>query len=320
MFGSSGPFYAFYTGDVLNMCRVTFTVHAPQEPIHSESVDLYHSGIPGSLGDRAGYSRNIDYGSEYYSCTITCGPQGTGEMLWGHVVSGANTEFSKKIVNPLVGPRWSNDDSYVTQSYEFGYPPYQISPVIPSAIINTSYIAVGTHDIEVNTTRESWVSYATAIVPSGDAEAIYLQAIQEKTSTKTGTVSHYANGNFGAATEVNTFSYESQTWNPPLYFTRYGWAPFGIENGWSAGADTPINEVVVTTEFDVKKLICKAGSVSLAKFDGISELHNPEVEEAATAFHVLAGASVRQPVVIADKADLIGISATLLAPVLVGWI
>lgn len=321
LFASSGPFYAFYTGETLNVCRVSFTIHQPDPPTHEESDNLYHGTTPGSLGDRAGYARDKDFGSEYYKCTITCGGQSTGEMLWGHVIVAENSEFRKVLTPPLFGPRFPMDTGYKTQQYEYGYPPYELSEVIHDALINTDgYVAIGDHEVETNTVREEWVSTATVVVPPFDSEAVYLHASQNKTTVKTGNISHWTYGWFGLATQVNTYDYDAEVWNT-VYFTKYVWSAFGAENGYSSGPDTPIFEDLTVPEIAIKKLVCRAGAVQLSNFDGISELHDPTTDEASGLFDVLTSASLANPVVIADKLDQpIGIDSGGDAPVFVGYV
>lgn len=164
-----------------------------------------------------------------------------------------------------------------------------------------------------------WLSTATVVVPLYDAEAVYLQAAQTRTSIKSGSVSHWTSGYFGSATQVNAL--RGNVFDPPVYFTRFGWNAFGAENGLPAGPDTPIYDVQVVPEIVVKSLVCKAGVVQLDNFDGISQLHDPEADEATGLFKVRSGTSTRHPVVIADKLDRpIGVSVAGYAPVIVGYV
>lgn len=322
-FECDAAFYAFYTGDALQLCRVTMTLMSVP-PDSRDASDQFVNSLTGevqfvSLGPAPGYLREKNYGGAYWSCVITCGDTSTGSLVTGHATNESKIEMKKTIVAPHADGGFGFADGVWTQAYEYGYPPYQLSEVFESSRKNNGYFVGGVSDIDRLSVHEETLSIATAVVPFNDSEAIYLQAVREKTTTTTGTTEHWINDRHPGCVAYVTYVLPSGG-GAGLYFTQYAYLPGGVGTG-NSPTYASVNEVAKLTETSVMQLNCKAGIVSLDNFDGIGDLHDPEADEATGLFNVLCGASTRHPIVIASKLNQpIGITTVGTAPVFVGYV
>lgn len=323
IFNCDAPFYAFYVGDALKLCRVqTSNMDAPDSTYEASPLFVNDVGDTTYLStkDNSGYRREKSF-SAYEQCIITCGDQVTGQLYVAKISNEHKTEMSKVILNERVGPAYGDDDGFqYNRSFPFGEPPYQYAGPFPTTIVNTSYFVTGTSHIDLLDVHEETYSYSTVIVPFRDAEAIYLQSSDTTLTITTGTTQdwqHNSRPAFGYTTRVNEYS--GGVFQPTMWFTIYPPLAGGAPSGDSPVYGT-VNESVTSGGPKLTCLVCKAGAVPITDFGSLGELHNPEVEEVVAAFSCFSGASITNPVVLADKITPVGISSSALIPAFVGWI
>lgn len=325
------PFYAFYRGDDLQVCRVKVRFISGSEPKRTISTRFADSEVYGAndigystVGLLDGFLEERLNGVGYVEAEFRCGGEVLAGLTYGKTNSGQRIDLKNKVHTGFIGPTVS-DGSYQVNTYDTGYPnendiweqagPYEGFP-------NNSITATVEYDIRTVIVQESETSQATIVVPINDAEAVYLQGSINSERHEFGNTVHF-NAGFAGVEYIR----RARIWYPYsgdggtyTYVDRYGYNNGGAASGADEISTTPVDETIATNPLNREALVCSAGTLP-ATFTQLGQFHANELEEVSAQFATLS--TPRGSVVLApghvEPVGLVTPLSETAVPVLVGW-
>lgn len=330
-FVCDAPFYAFYKGDEVQVCRATVTFKSPGLPTREMSTrfagsiayqanDITYT----TLGELDGYLEESPNSGTSFKATFTCGDQTTGELYEGYTRTGRRYEVDNKVL--LGFTLLTTDVFFTSETLEYGYPDILGAWSTVTYVRNQSAYYSGQYSYDLTDTLFSEVHSGLAIivVPFYDSEAVYMRHNVGYTRTDTGDVDHMdasiAGGDWQTKTIVNVY-------DPPLSshdedVRKFNWNDAGTGGtGHTVSSTAPVNTTQDVTTTTVEQCLGKAGAV-IATFTNVSDFHNNALDSVEANFGTRSGTSSATPVVVAPNyIASIGIDdAPTDAIALVGWI
>lgn len=277
------PFYAFYVGDELKLCKASAVVVPAPDPVRTSSPEGFAGPTPfsfvaGSLEyGSSGVCEDWNPGPDHYAVTLTCGDLVAPDLPATWARGG-----QKYAINNIV---WDGTyGSTSTPSSAWGL------QVLPDGRQFLGYI--GPPDSGVctfervlsNNANEEFTSNATIVIPPNDAEAIFFRVLSTR-KTWTGVGEKLYGTTLGAygwewVRRYNAYLAPTSGSTPvPAEFVVYGVDAISGHSGagYTISIDTAHYEPeVVTTVQEFSKLVCHAGHIdvtwsSLDQFHGLPD-------------------------------------------------
>jgi hypothetical protein len=334
LFVCDAPFYAFYLGDTLQMCRVTVTRPAAAAATRSMTPGFANSTTAGTTvqgittGLLGGFLEDYNGDSAHYVTTFTIGAHTTDELYLDRVATGNRYDISGKTELPFVSLPGSTSATFENYVYEFGYPnPPPFGPYETTTLFSQRAGGSGpdiVYSLRQSNFTQTYTSEAVIVAPTFDAEAMFVQAKCTKTRQETTATTQQRNATFVGGSNYVTHEHTNIP-NPPgspiagPTFVKYNPRALGDDGGAPGPAvSTPL--IVTVDVLSEKNVLCgRAGEVE-AEFGDLSLFRHGEDEEVMVTFKALSGAASESPVVISpQRITQVGVVGDYEEPVLVGW-
>lgn len=335
-FECDAPFYAFYKGNVVQVCRVTVGYQGAESPTREMSDSFAASYVYqasdvnyATLGDLEGYLEESPNSGTSYTAIFTCGDMVSERLYEGFSRTGYRTEIISKVLVSYAGPTVPPDPHTVTgfgdYTFSEGYPEDGVWATVTKTL-NFYDVFTGqyTYDWPVTTFTETYSGLAAIVVPFYDSEAIYMRTDIGFTRRDVGTMSHMDATIAGVLWRtrylVDVYDGGVDHHEEEIIYYRQNNGGGAGGTGHTVSSTEAIDETVTTNDV-VAKLVCKAGTVD-ATFSHVSEFHNNALDTVGANFATLSGTSLDTPLVIApDIIDATGHNdAPTTAVALVGWV
>jgi hypothetical protein len=338
-FDCDAPFYAFYRRDELQVCRVKVETKTPvayktemDPPEFAAGLSYLDDGY-NTLGLLGGWFKDVTGTGDYLACTIKVGTLEYSGLSRTRLASGRYREIRDKAMNGSYGPVTRDFIAYTfCGGYNFysGYPradgSYYSEYIL--AVSNNSSVVGVTYTYEVANLHRTESGIATVIVPTGDAEAIFVSTTITEWERRTSRVGEdwysFVNPSWAlrsfaetVAGPVGACGRTDVAWFGPDLF-QYFWHRRGTPYGDSYTSSTPLADTS-DTEISVVEnnhLICGAGVVE-ATFGNISLFHNEAIELVGEVYQCIS--SVKGTVLSARTEPINANNNDPEAAALVGW-
>jgi hypothetical protein len=214
LFDCDAPFYAFYIGDELKVCRAAVTRHdadAAERIIDAEgnpnfAVPGYGMPIVESTVGLLGASVRDKIGfSDWFKVKLSCGSTELSDLYIGRVTSGQEIIVGGKSINPAVavdpGGQTSGIPAQLAIDYASGYP-NDLGVWATTRASGLQFPVSGQgapceYDRTVQVAGEVWTSFGIMAIPFGDAEAVFMRGYATYADNDNGTeVQHISNPNY----------------------------------------------------------------------------------------------------------------------------
>lgn len=327
IFPCSAPFYAYYVGNDLKVCRVSVEYEAPGVPKRTMSEgfaasltyqanDVSYS----TLGEHDGWLEERSNSGWSYNARFSCGSLVTPTLKGVHTNTGFRIDLTG---NQIAG--WNLQYTYPGMWYgkEFltGYPPYA------STVVNvgsySTYSGLSAYKLLTVSFTETEHGYAEVVVPFYDSEACYIRHSVRKVRENNGTLKLMNASNLGGynyATREVASVYLGGNEYGTAEFIRYGWNAGGPASGASVSSSSPVNDSVTTEADDRASLVCVGGTLP-ATFTHLSEFHDNTADFVGAEFGTISSAYQNTPVVISPGyISPLNAGVNMSVPVIVGWV
>lgn len=323
VFACDAPFYCFYVGDELKVCRVNVTLNPAVAASRVMSDRYCISSTPYSniehatVGELDGFMEESPGESATYVASFSCGNETVSGLYAGRTVTRNRYDLTDKVPQEdsifEVGFGWG---SFMTTTLDVGYPfadgTWPQTEYMTGQFDN-SFTGKYYYKLSSVVHTDAYSSSATLVVPFYDSQAIYMQGTTLKTISSSGNVQLYDAGLYGF--EYKRITKITTPDRPSI--VKYSW-----NNGGGPSGAIPIDLTSVSnyseTSTIYSKLVCVAGAVD-ATFSHIAEFRDNAADFVGAGYYTLSSANVDNPVVIAHGIiDPIGIESAPAVPVLVG--
>lgn len=330
LFACDAPFYAFYVGDALQVCRAR-VVAVPEEAhkrIGSSPGDF--AGTPYGIapneftaGLLGGFCEDVATSNAHFEASFSIGTTTADGLVIGKSTTSAFWGVDPKSIYADSTHSPSGDTFTATGigSYDTGYPfPYSSTGYQPVAIVAPIWTSVDapavfrfTRTTENRVSSES--STATIIVPLYDAEAVFMEATRFATIARSSR--HVMDGlssAFSRSLRLLGFPY-----NPPgavLNQFLVGGTSMSVLN---ETFPPPATDVVTTPVLRVMRGV--AGLVA-ATMDDLASYHDNSLDVPSSTYSAWSGTRTDTPAAFAPgHINAVGIVGAIpLFPALVGWV
>jgi hypothetical protein len=326
MIDADAPFYAFYTKDALQLCRVKVAI-IPATPRNRTHSYTYASDVYGDLpaeytaGFLDGFCDDAEAVDLYYQGIFTCGAVSSPMLPIARTESHVRWDVRDKSwvsegirVPGNDGAVLAGTTANVTTGYDAGYGTggFQIVPLTGPGTLTIDGPATMRVTNEKRTRVIADGSVATLVVPFMDAEAILMEAATFHNVTDSGQLVEVRQTT-GLAALSRRFAPQGGSFGGYMY--QFQTAGLG---GIITSTNPPTSSVDTNTDMQV--LVCIAGSPTVA-MGSLASFHDGN-DYAQVVYNVLSGTKNVNPTVLAQVlAPSIGVIGT--APnnvALVGWI
>lgn len=277
------PFYAFYIGDVLNLCTASAVKVLTPDPVRSSSPDGFAGPVPFSFVagilpyGGSGVCEDWNPGPDHYEVTITCGDL---------VATGLPATWSRG------GQKYTTDNIVWDGTYGSSSIPTSGwgLQTLPDGTQFYGYIGppdsgvVTFERTTTNNANEEFTSNATIVIPPNDSEAVFFRALSTR-KTWSGVGEKLLGTTLGAygwewVRRYNVYLAPTNLDTPiPAEYVVYGNDSITNHPGpaYVVSVDSSYYDPeVTTTVLEFSKLVCHAGNVevtwsSLDQFHGSSD-------------------------------------------------
>lgn len=277
------PFYAFYVGDVLNLCTASAVKVLTPDPVRDSSPSGFAGPTPfsfivGSLPlGGSGLCEDWNPGPDHYEVTITCGDLVAPDLPATWSRGGAKYAVDNIVWDGTYGSSSTPTSTWGLQTLPDGQQFYGYIGPPDSGVCTFERVIT-------NNGNEEFTSNATIVIPPNDAEAIFFRALSTR-KTWSGVGEKLYGSTFGAygwewVRRYNVYLAPTSGDTPiPAEYVVYGVDAISNHSGgaYTVSLDTGHYEPeVITTVQEFSKLVCHAGHVdvtwsSLDQFHGSSE-------------------------------------------------
>ena len=328
LFECDAPFYVFYQRDEIQICRVRVAVKNDGPGVRTQTRGYAASNTYGandithtSLGLRDGWLEERAPGTNYFAVTFTCGSAIAQDIGTGRTQSGTRYEVNNKAWDGTYTAGYGSDPIYGTRPFEVGYPSdsdiWEVQ-YLAGTLDSDRESAVLQYDWKSLTLASIYYSQAIVVVPTYDAEAIYLKAQRVKYTIRSGQYNRYSTDTLGFRfVERSRISGGQEA-------IRYGYEAGGPASGASSVSSNPtFLDSSTSTELDMTVLVCHAGEVA-ADFGSTSQFYDNNTDTISASFSTFTGTALNNDAVAISPGHIDSVGAgtgvAAAAPVLVGWI
>lgn len=309
------PFYVFYKGDVLQECRVTIR-SVPASAASTTYTPGFENGR--TYGMDGGSATAWNAGEAHYAVVFSCGTVTTGDMdtPWGRTGS-VSAETNKTQVGGFPLPNYQFLTAGNTHSVRSGdgwvtlHGPGQVSTR------NATVSAIATSDSR----SQLFSSKGVAVIPPGDAEAIFFNA--KSTSVITGNQTARTKITSGAIPYyTQSLFLPSGSSTPAEYLGFYG--PYNWNDAGTFPTYEPLSNInpdpITSESTSVNTLVCVVGSIGLGTFDTSTFTDVPADDLVERDFRTISAASGEAVIPPSLLSAPSGCDTTdVTAPAFVGW-
>jgi len=319
-------FYVFYNRNELVKCSVQVRDHEGEA-----AIVTYGNGANGgpdgtncyTTGNKPGSRRSAGGSSAYSYAVFSCGAKQTPILSTTKTTAVVNIEVKDKVFGNFAIGYGSGALGY----REFGVSEddgtnYHVQGS-NSYLVDDRMCKIMTFTTVDTGTTEREYGIATVVVPFYDAEAIYLQASTEKTTTTDSNTTRYLYNDFSPLGAFLIQSIVSETGGDDRIFFRQAqeWGAYQADNHGQASPNETIIPDPVIEWSGSESLICHAGILD-ATFENMGVFHSNGESTIPSAFYTLSGtkndedAAVISNNLVANPYGAPGVAV----PVLVGWV
>ncbi len=319
LFACDAPFYCFYEKDELQMCRVKaeYVDTVPGYIVENNVFGPEGWTIGMNTGDRTVFEDT----PAHFKYTFTCGATSSGVLPYGKVTPWPN----KRVISNKTAGEWiSTGDgfgSYATRylniSDDFGGNAAIVA--VTSYYLAPEHKVVSFDSVSSSGHTEEW-GIAKIVVPFWDAEACYMQWYSRRDdyydSHAVGSYHHSAGMSYSFLNRhVCLGPLEGDV---PYYFSFSGQGAPGTSTVDSLDNTIP---PPVLTEVAKDEILVAKGGARPAAFIASGEFHDNASAIVQQTFPTLSSVSSTDPVIIARALPAnVGISASVAAPAIIGWV
>lgn len=310
----SAPFYAFYLGDELQVCRVDVQL-ADGIP---ESI--VYSNCSGdncvTVGLNEGYRLVTSAVSAYHEAVFSCGGKNSVPLPYLKTKNWpSRVDVKNKVVGAWIAGFGSGAGGVRTFTVSDDYGTSYSSVTEWSNLIDDRQTRNITLDTSVSSGQDQSVGTASVVVPFYDSEAIYIQTETLNTSTTLTNITYHLAHN--SAGPIGAFIVRSVTdVSPSLSYAAANGA-FAADNLTLLGSESIIPSPTNTTTVDISNLFCSSGAIT-ATFSHTAEFRDNAADSVGAEFGTISSKSVAIAPGFINAFGLNGASVT--APVIVGWV
>lgn len=323
VFACDAPFYAFYVGDTLQVCRVTVALET------GAAASTVNYNCTGSdlvtVGRNEGWRLVTAAEPDHFVATFSCGDVTTAPITAGstQTITSFSEVRNKVFYNWTAGYGPSSIFGIRTFDVSDDYGGGATTVNVACTIIDDRQVKQVTYENTVSGGSITKIGQATVVIPFNDAEAAYLQSEVSTETNYTGTVVfHYSHAiSFGGpvgAWLIKNIVLLADYVTQEEYSYAAAYQAGGVHTLDSTSYE-PIDPVL-TTESALQKFIGHGGPRD-ATFTHLSQFGDNTSEDVAAQFATLSGTDNTLPTIIAPGyVDPVGIASPPFVPALVGWV